>query len=418
MIQNILESQKTELERKLNELYIRREVEIKGLATDLINVIIGPRRAGKSFFCIHTLGGGPEKVGYVNFDEERLLHVKDFDQIIHAIRVVYGNPGILLFDEIQNVERWEIIVNRLHREGFKLVLTGSNSHLLLSDLATHLTGRHFATYLFPFSFRETMSMHSPNADATEKAQHCLDYIKKGGFPEIHTKNYQPGDYLSTLFDSVILKDIVKRHRLRSPGALIDLAQVLVTNMTGEFSVPSISKNANFGSTHTASKYLGYLEESFLFFSVPRFSYKMQEQKKFNKKIYCYDNGYFLSKAFTFSSNLGKLLENAVAVELKRKETEGSLKLFYYRNQAKEEVDFVVQHDMKITTLIQVCYSIAENKVKNREIRALINSGHELSCKRLVVITQDYEQIENHSWFGKTAEIEFIPLWKWLLADLQ
>ncbi|MEI6436886.1 MAG: AAA family ATPase, partial [Bacteroidota bacterium] len=140
MIQDIISGQKAELERKLKESYLSRETTLKGFDTDLINVVIGSRRAGKSFFSMNTTKSG-SGVGYVNFDEERLLKVENFDEIISAVKAVYADPHILFFDEIQNVDQWEIIANRLYREGFKLILTGSNSHLLSSDLATHLTGR-------------------------------------------------------------------------------------------------------------------------------------------------------------------------------------------------------------------------------------------------------------------------------------
>jgi uncharacterized protein len=413
MIQNIIEGQKTELEQKLREQYIKRETEIKGLSTDLISVVIGSRRAGKSFFTIHSSGAGTG-IGYINFDEERLLRVENFDEIITAVQSVYGNPKTLFFDEIQNVDQWEIIVNRLHREGFKLILTGSNSHLLISDLATHLTGRHLATYLFPFSFSEVLNFSGQSLTEYDKQKLCTEYINKGGFPEIWVKKYDVADYLTALFDSIVLKDIVKRYRVRFPGALIDLAQILITNMTGEFSANSIRKLAHFSSIQTTVKYMGYLEEAFLLFTIPRFSYKMSEQQKTGKKVYCYDNGYYQAKAFKFSSNMGKLFENAVAVELRRREMEGLLRLFYYKNRQNEEIDFVVQQELKINCLIQVCCSVSDSKVKDREIRALLNAGSELNCNRLQVITSDYEKTESHSWFGKSAEIEFIPLYKWLL----
>jgi predicted AAA+ superfamily ATPase len=118
------------------------------LDTDLISVVIGPRRAGKSFFTIHSAGLS-SGIGYVNFDEERLLRVENFDDILSAIRAVYSNPRTLLFDEIQNLSQWEIIVNRLHRDGYKLLLTGSNSRLLSSDLATQLQNT-LATSKRPF----------------------------------------------------------------------------------------------------------------------------------------------------------------------------------------------------------------------------------------------------------------------------
>jgi predicted AAA+ superfamily ATPase len=273
-----------------------------------------------------------------------------------------------------------------------------------------------STFLFPFSFREVIDYAGNNKTDSDKQQLCLEYVKKGGFPEIWVKNYDPIDYLGTLFDSVLLKDIVKRYRVRNPNALLDLAHILIANMTGEFSSTSIQKLANFNSFTTVEKYLGYLEEAFLLFRIPRFSFKVKEQKISGKKIYCYDNGYFKAKAFQFSQNNGKLFENAVAIALKRREMTGNCRLFYFKNSNGEEVDFIVQQGLKITQLIQVCYSFTEPKVKERELRALLKASIELDCQTLIVITHDVEVTEQHSWFGKTGEIEFIPLWKWLLRD--
>jgi len=413
MIQEIIASQKAEFERRFREEYVPREIQLTGSDTELVNVVIGPRRAGKSFFLIHTTGI-LKNAGYVNFDEERLLKVEDFDEIIAAIRVVYNDPKILFFDEIQNVRDWEIIINRLYRQGFKILLTGSNSHLLSSDLATHLTGRHYATYIFPFSFREVLSLFPEMKLPGDIQQKCSEYIAKGGFPEIWTRNYESSAYLSSLFDSVLLKDIVKRYRVRHPNALIDLGQILITNICGEFSVTSIQKLANFNSQHTVAKYLGYLEEAFLLFTIPRFSYKIKKHSKESRKIYCYDNGYYTAKAFRFSPNTGKFYENAVAISLKKEELAGKLRLFYYKNQKQEEVDFVIQQELKVSRLIQVCSSVAKPKVKEREIRSLLKAGTELHCEKMIIITSDYENKEHHSWFGHSGDIEFIPLWKWLL----
>ena len=261
-----------------------------------------------------------------------------------------------------------------------------------------------------------MNLPGNNGTDSDQQQRCHEYVTKGGFPEIWVKNYDPAEYLSTLFDSIILKDIVKRYRVRFPDALVDLAQTMITNMTGEFSSSSIQKLAKFNSFQTAVKYMSYLEQAFLLFSVPRFSYKVTEQQNSGRKIYCYDNGYFQAKAFRFSENQGKLFENAVAIELRHREMEGNGRLFYYKNQKQEEVDFVIQKGLKITQLIQVCYSLSGPKVKDREVRALIKASAELNCSNMTIITNDLEGIETHSWFGNTGEITFIPLWKWFLTQ--
>ena len=151
-IKEIITLQKREIETKLKEKYIERNQDLK-LDNDLIKVIVGPRRAGKSFFAIHFLNK-KGKFGYVNFDDEKLTEVDNYDEIITAMNSIYDNPKFVLFDEIQNLPKWELFANRLQRQGYSLVITGSNSNLLSRELATHLTGRHLLTNIFPFSFKE------------------------------------------------------------------------------------------------------------------------------------------------------------------------------------------------------------------------------------------------------------------------
>ena len=127
-IKEIITLQKREIETKLKEKYIERNQDLK-LDNDLIKVIVGPRRAGKSFFAIHFLNK-KGKFGYVNFDDEKLTEVDNYDEIITAMNSIYDNPKFVLFDEIQNLPKWELFANRLQRQGYSLVITGSNSNLL------------------------------------------------------------------------------------------------------------------------------------------------------------------------------------------------------------------------------------------------------------------------------------------------
>ena len=149
--------QKNEYESKREERYVDRSVTVSGLDNSLIRVITGPRRAGKSFFAIHHFAG-TAKTGYVNFDDERLAGSTDYDEIIDSVNSIYDNPTRLLFDEIQNLPRWELLVNRLARQGYNLILTGSNSHMLSRELSTHLTGRYLQTTILPFSFSEYLTL--------------------------------------------------------------------------------------------------------------------------------------------------------------------------------------------------------------------------------------------------------------------
>ena len=411
MLENIIQSHKEEFLGRRQETYIERDAKIRSSKSGLIQVILGPRRAGKSFFTIHSMEPG-NAVGYINFDDERLSEIKNFDAIMEAVNIVYSSPKILLFDEIQNVENWELIVNRLQRQGYQLFITGSNSHLLSRELSTHLTGRHLKTTIFPFSFAEIIKHFGKSGDPIR--QKCAEYISRGGFPELWMKQIDFPEYIRSLFDSVIFKDIVKRYKLRDSAALYNLSRYLISTICCEFSYQSLAKHLTFSSVVTVKKYVSHLEEAYLLFTIERFSFKVREQIRSNKKIYTYDNAFYQSASQPFSKDSGKILENTVAIELKRKEADNHSKIWYWKNEKHEEVDFIVQHHLTVEELIQVCYDPSDAKVKNREIRALIKAGKELNCNKLTVVTNNYESNEDVEWFGITGKIDFIPVHKFLL----
>lgn len=412
-ITDILTLQKRELETKLKEKYIERKADIGKFNNDMIKVIIGPRRAGKSFFALHFLNKHGD-FAYVNFDDEKLIEIENYDEIITAMNSVYDNSKYVLFDEIQNLPRWELLVNRLQRQGYNLIITGSNSNLLSKELATHLTGRHFLINILPFSFKEYLELNGKDLTTTEIKERLSNYLIYGGYPEPCIKKLDVKEYLLTLFNSIVYKDIVKRYKIRNTKEIEDLAYYLMSNIANEYSYNSLTKVSNIKSSHTVEKYLSYLEESFIFFSLNRFSYKVKEQLASNKKIYCIDNGFLHAKAFKLSPDMGKLYENVVAQKLKKKEIENEFKVYYWKNTQQEEVDFVIKEGNKVKQLIQVCFNIKNSETKNREIRALIKSGKELKCNNLLVITEDYEAEEKVEWFNDKATIKFISLWKWLL----
>jgi hypothetical protein len=413
MLRDVLLLQKRELEKKLKEEYVERDARIKEIKSDIIKVIIGPRRAGKSFFAVHELGK-VGNFGYVNFDDEKLVEVEDYDEIMAAVNSIYDSPKYLLFDEVQNLGKWELFVNRLQRQGCNLVLTGSNSRLLSRELSTHLTGRHTQVGIFPFSFREIIKNEGRELTAAETKERLMHYLTYGGYPEPMVKKLDYDDYLSTLFDSVIYKDVVKRYRIRSIPAMDDLALYLMSNISREFSHTTLAKVTRCKSVHTVEKYLSCLEESFLLFRLNRFSYKVKEQVASNKKVYCIDNGLIHAKAFKSGPDYGRLYENAVAASLKRMEVDGSAEIYYWKSRQQEEVDFVVKEGREIKQLIQVCHDVGELEVKKREERALLKAGKELKCKNLLIITGDHEAEEEAEWYGIKGKIKYTPLWKWLL----
>lgn len=413
-VRDIILVQQRDLQKALAEPYIERETSIVGSRTPLIKVIIGPRRAGKSFFAIHHLARSDSRTfGYVNFDDERLTGLADYDEIVAAVDSVYNKPKVLLLDEIQNLPQWELFVNRLARQGYDLVITGSNSHLLSAELATHLTGRYLQTVILPFSFAEYLRLESRERTTEEKISALPAYAESGGYPEPLVKNFSSRDYLATLFDSIVYKDIVKRFRIRSVQGIEDLALYLLSNTASEYSYGSLARVTGSRSPMTVQKYLGYLEEAFLFFSLSRFSFKVREQVAANKKIYCTDTGFVAAKAFRFSENRGKLYENLVAIALWKLRLQGSVSVFYWKNAQQEEVDFVVQQDGRVTALIQVCADLQDEKARSREVRALLKASRELHCDNLVILSEREEKTETAEWFGMQGTVRYVPLWKWL-----
>jgi len=187
-VSDALITQRREIENRLKEQYIERDAGAGKKTGNLIRVISGPRRAGKSFFAMHQLPS-EGKFGYVNFDDERLV-AREGDEIIAAVNEVFDSPKVLFLDEIQNLPDWELFVNRLQREGYRMILTGSNSQLLSSELATHLTGRYLQTTIFPFSFREVLRTRENPLTSAEKQTLLAKYAKNGGFPEVLLKKYR------------------------------------------------------------------------------------------------------------------------------------------------------------------------------------------------------------------------------------
>jgi len=415
MLNDILLLQKREIEQRLTEPYVRRHVPAAEASDhDMVRVILGPRRAGKSFYAMHLVHDLGD-FGYVNFDHERLVELEDYDALLRAVDTVYDRPRQLLLDEVQNLPRWELLVNRLQRQGYRLTVTGSNAHLLSSELATHLTGRHLPIVLFPFSFAEYLDALGVKTAGGEKLQALGRYAETGGYPEPLLKEVPHGEYLTTMLRSILYKDIVVRHRIRAPQGLDDMVAWLMANAAGLCSLRRLTDVTRLRSVHTVQKYLRHLDEAFLCFSVPRFSFKIREQAKANRKIYCVDNGLITATAFRHSPDTGKLRENLAAVALHRRELTGRLELFYWHGPRQEEVDFVVKEGTQITALIQVCVDPEGPRAKSREVRALLKASAELGCPNLLILTEALEGREKVSWYGHEETIEYRPLWKWLLA---
>jgi len=237
-----------------------------------------------------------------------------------------------------------------------------------------------------------------------------EYMEFGGFPEIVLCD-DKRRLLLTYFDDIITKDVEKRYKLKRGEVLRTLARFYLTNISKSITYNSIRKFLN-TATITVAKFSSYLKEANLVFFVKRFSFSVKEQEKSARKVYSVDAGLANSIGFRFSENLGRLIENLVAVELKRIcNIDANIEIYYWKGNNKE-VDFVIKEGLEVKQLIQVCWSIADMEVKKRELKSLLKALDELELDTGVVITEDYEKEEKIN--RKT--IKFIPLWKWLLNN--
>lgn len=414
--------QRQELEEGIKgKNIIEREQEQyfrKILDSGLIKVVSGIRRCGKSVLIYKLLTG--KNFAYMNFDDERLSGI-DAAGILPAFYEIYGKDFRHIFlDEVQNLENWDLLVNRLHRTGFNVIVTGSNSKLLSSELATHLTGRHITMELSPFSFREYLKATGFSEDIrTTKGESILrhelkNYLDAGGFPEIVVEKENPAIYLRELYRKIVETDIIGRYNITYKKTFREIAMNAISNPAKGISYNRIKKQFGLGSDHTVKNYLFYLEEAYLIHLLSRYSYKPVEIEKSEKKVYIIDTGIINHVSLRFSQDYGSLYENAVALELLRQKALNPLiEIYYWKNVAHEEVDFVVKDGLKIKELIQVCYNSDNPKTKEREVRALVNASKELKCDNLLVITYDKEGEEKISWFDVERKIKFMPLEKWL-----
>lgn len=300
-------------------------------------------------------------------------------------------------------------LNKLQRRGYKVIVTGSNAKLLSGELATSLTGRHVPISLFPFSFQEFLDYKYQDINLTEnKIPYEFDnYLKQGGFPEALKPEVDSYSYLNDLIQTTILKDILFRYEYTiKKGKKIEvLVNYLINHCCQYISYRKLVIPLDIKSHITAEKYMGYLQETFLFFTLERHSFKYSNQITSDRKVYVIDNGLLTAKNLFNSPNYGVYLENLVFLELMRRKNRPNYELFYYKTKDNKEVDFVLKdRNSQINQLIQVCYNIRVPDTEKREISALLKASQELSCSNLLIVTYDIEKEETID--GKN--IKYIP----------
>ena len=287
----------------------------------------------------------------------------------------YGNCDFYFFDEIQNITGWEQFIRQKLDQRRKVVITGSNAHLLSRELGTHLTGRHLDYELFPFSYNEYLAFFK----IENTAGSFMNYLIQGGFPEfLHNKK---SEYLQTLMTDILIRDIAVRRGIRNVKTLKEIAVFLMSNLGKEFSFHSLRKTFKVGAVSTVIEYISFFEECYLLFTIPKFDYSLKKQAYNPKKVYAVDNGLAIANSLSFSSDTGRMLENLVFVMLRRKYQE----IYYFRNE--RECDFVIKERGNIHRVIQVCAKLnSDNKV--REIEGLFEAIEYFDLKEGYLLTLD------------------------------
>jgi len=370
-----------------------------------IKDIIGVRRAGKTFLMYQIIshliktGVRPEEIVYLNFDDPEFIDVK---KTISAALEIEPEIKYVFLDEIQNMPEWEKIIRVYYdRKEFKQIfVSGSSASLISRDVGKTLTGRHITVLVTPFSFKEFLYKHAVDYKdpfQKEKVTHYLElFLQEGGFPETLSERIVTKEpILVNTYNDVLVRDVVSRFNADSETAK-KLAYYLMTNIDAPFSENSVAKALNIHN-ETVKKYLFMLGEVFLFYYIRQFSWKIKAQVKKDMKCYSIDTGLRNAVSFKFSNDFGKLAENAVLTELKRKEQE----VYFWKGN--KEVDFIVKKGNKLTA-INVAYT---NTPHERETDGLIEFKENHSEVELILITKELEQSAENG-------IKYIPLWKWLL----
>jgi len=345
---------------------------------------------------------------FVNFDDERFLNfeVDDFQTLMTVLHK-RSESKIVFFDEIQNIPFWERFVRRLHDQNYKIFITGSNANLLSSELSTHLTGRYLKIELYPFSFIEYLNFKNIDFKnlTTQKISNILinfdEFLNFGSFPEwLKNKNTES---IQLIYENIIYRDIITRYKIQEVKTFKQISQFLMTNIAKEFTYQSIAKSLEIKSNSTVKNYIEFLESVYMMFEIYKYDYSLKKQFVNTKKIYTIDNGLRNRVAFMFSADLGRLFENIIFIELKRRQKN----VYFFKN--KNECDFIIEESNCITNAIQVCYMLDESNEK-REINGLLEAATFFKLNKATLISYNTETtkiIENIS-------INIIPAWKWLL----
>ena len=371
--------------------------------TDLIKVFTGIRRAGKSVMLelvkneLKESGIGEENFLCINFEQFSNSQFLDVESLYKKITDFQKNTKekiYLFFDEIQEVDGWEKCINSCRIDfDCDIYITGSNAKLLSGELATYLAGRYVEFVIYPFSFAEFFEMNlikNPNAD---KATCFMQFLKTGGMPFL--SNFPDDDsaksqYLIDIYNSVVLKDVVKRNNIRDVDTLERIVAYAFSNIGHIFSATSLSKyfkSENRKISHdTILNYLKFCSDAFLFYKINRYDLEGKKIVTVNEKYYCADHGLREALFGKNIQNIDQVLENIVCLELLRRNYK-----VYVGKKGDLEIDFIAEKQGK-KIYIQVAYLLANDETIKREF-SVFNSVKD-SYPKYVVSMDDLDFSQN------------------------
>lgn len=379
LILDTSERQRLEILEYIKKTSISRSsIQVQPALPQFTRVITGIRRCGKSTLISKDLFSLEEKSFYLNFDEPVLYDFSSSDFVLleEAIAKFQQSGGTknLYFDEIQVVQGWEVFVNAQLRKGNLVTVTGSNASLLSQELGSRLTGRHLDYELFPFNFTEFCSLKQ----IEKSSQVFLDYLQKGGFPEYLL--YNRSEILKRLFEDILMRDIVVRYGIRDVHSIKTLSIYLASNCGNLVTGSKLSAQLGLKTTATILEYLSFLEQSYLFYFVPRFNYSARSQSVNPKKVYCIDTGMIQNVTLSSTKDLGRMFENAVFIELRRK-----TKNIWYYSEPNFECDFLYGESSIPERAVQVCLELT-NENRQREVRGLVETCKKFPNIQPIIVT--------------------------------
>ncbi|MBL7790366.1 MAG: ATP-binding protein [Chitinophagales bacterium] len=366
------------------------------LKSEHIQIVSGVRRSGKSTLLSLLKREYSAKIASFNFEDSRIygFEVSDFSKLD---KVIGADVDVYFFDEIQNVPQWEIFIRQLHDRGKRIFITGSNASLLSKELGTRLTGRYISHELFPFNYSEFL-VFKKKKDSKSSIE---SYLIMGGFPEyLKSKNIETLQYL---LRDILYRDIAIRYSIKNTKTLFDIALYLMSNVGKEFSYNSLKKAFDVGSANTISDYLHWMEESYLFFYISKFSYSAKNSSVNPRKVYGIDTGMIQANSLSYTKDKGRLLENLVFLHLRQNQ----LEIFYFKE--KKECDFVVFKSKKIVHAIQVCEEVNMDNYQ-RETEGLLEALMFFKLQKGIIVTKSQRDTLK---IGKLT-LELIPVNEFIL----